>query len=131
MQPVVMFADFEAWATDWLRAQLMIRPEAYAADVFVATEVPETRLDRMVILRRDGGPRLDVARELVRLGIRVWGEDDEVANDLAQLVRALLAATPGEGPVRRYTEIAGPVTIDDGTPQPQRFMTAEFIARSL
>lgn len=130
MRPVVLFADAEAWATSWLRTQLEARAEPYADGVYVSTEVPNPRKPRMVIVRRDGGPRLDVARELVRLGVRVWAESDEDVNDLTQLVRALLAASPGEGPVRRYTEIAGPVTVDDGTPQPMRYFTAELIARS-
>lgn len=130
MLPVVVFTDAEAWATGWMRAALAARPEPYAAGVYVATEVPTTRRDRMVIVRRDGGARLGPARELVRFGIRVWGEDDGTANDLTQLVRALLAASPGEGLIRRSTEIAGPVSIDDGTPQSQRFFTVELIARN-
>lgn len=130
MLPVVVFADAEAWAVNYLRAQLAARPEAYASDVFVSTSVPSPRVDRMVVVRRDGGPRLDPARELVRFGVRVWGETDEVVTDLAQLVRALLAACPGEGPIRRHTEIAGPVSIPDESRQPLRYLVVELIARS-
>lgn len=132
MLPVVIFPDVEAWAVGYLAAQLAGWPEPFVDGVYVSNEVPNPRLDRMVIVRRDGGPRLDVARESARLGIRVWGpaENDADTNDLTQLVRALLAASPGEGPVRRYTEIAGPSTIPDESDQPLRYFTAELTARA-
>lgn len=130
MLPVVVFQDVEAWCVQYLQAQLDARPEPYASGVYVSTAVPSERLDRMVIVRRDGGPRTGVVTEIVRLGVRVFGETDEVAADLTQLVRALLAASPGEGPIRRYVEIAGPSYLVEESGQPLRYFTAELISRA-
>lgn len=129
MQPLVLFPDVEDWAVGYLDDALAARAETYAANVFVSNKVPSPRVDRMVIIRRDGGPRLDVARETCRLGIRVWAETDAIGADLTQLVRALLAASPGEGPVRRHAETAGPSYVVDESGQPLRFFTAELIVR--
>lgn len=130
MRPVVVFPDVEAWAVGYLQAALATRPEVYAADVHVSTSVPKPRRDRMVVIRRDGGPRLDVVREAARLAVRVWAMTEKDAAGLTQLVRALLAASPGDGPARRYTEVAGPVSIADESGQPLRFFTAELIIRA-
>ena len=130
MRPVVVFPDIEAWCVRYLQEQLDARPEPYASGVYVSTAVPSERLDRMVIVRRDGGPRTGVVTESARLGVRVFGESHEVAADLTQLVRALLAASPGEGPIRRYVEIAGPSYLVDESGQPLRYFTAELISRA-
>ena len=130
MFPVVVFPDVEAWVVRYLQEQLDARPEPYASGVYVSTAVPSERLDRMVIVRRDGGQRLGVAHELCRLGVRVFGETDEVCTDLALLVRALLAASPGEGPVRRYVEITGPSYLIEESGQPLRYFTAELTTRA-
>lgn len=130
MQPLVFFSDVEAWAVGYLQSALDSRPELYAAGVYVTTAVPVERQPRMVILRRDGGPRTSVATEVARLGVRVWAETDETAADLTQLVRALLAASPGEGPIRAYVETAGPSYLTEESGQPLRFFTAELTARS-
>jgi len=130
MLPVVVFPDVEAWCVQYLQAQLAARPEPYASGVVVATKIPNPRADRMVIVRRDGGPRMGVAHEIARLGVRVFGETDEVATDLTQLVRALLAASPGEGPIRRYVEISGPSYLIEESGQPVRYFTAELTSRA-
>ena len=82
----------------------------------------------MVIVRRDGGPRPDVVREAARLGVRLWATSDAEAADLTGLVRGLLAAGLGHGPVRGFAEVAGPVTVPEESGQPVRFLTVELIA---
>lgn len=130
MLPVTVFADVEAWACTWLRDQLANRPEPYATNVHVTTSVPDPRRPRMVIVRRDGGVRLDVVRETARLGIRVWGATEEETADLTLLVRALLAASVGEGPVRGFRESAGPVSVADESQRPLRYVVVELTCRS-
>lgn len=127
--PLVVFPDMEAWAVGYLASALAARSEPFAAGVRVSTKVPNPRLPRMVVLRRDGGPRQTVVTEVVRLGIRVWAENDEVASDLTQLVRALLAASPGTGPVRKADEISGPSYITEESEQPFRYLVVELTTR--
>lgn len=131
MQPIVMFPDVEAWAVSFLRDALAEREEPYAQGVFVATNVPTERRDRMAIVRRDGGTRRTVVTETARLGVRVFGGSEEEASDLTTLVRALLMASPGEGPVRRYAEIAGPARLIEESGQPLRYFSAELTVRSI
>lgn len=123
----VIFPDVELWATGYLRAALAARTEPYAAAVYVGTAVPSTRRDRMVTVRRDGGPRLDVIREAARLGVNVWGKTEQEVSDLARLVRALLWAAPDGKPVTKVTELSGPSPIPDV--QPRRFLTFELVVR--
>lgn len=129
MAELVIFPDAEAWACQYLSERLGQISETYTADVYVSNEVPTTRAPRMVIVRRDGGQRLDVAREVARLGVRVFAPSDEEVSDLTQMVRALLAASVGEGPVRRYVEIAGPARILEASRHPVRFFTVELTVR--
>jgi hypothetical protein len=133
MQPLVIFPDVPQWAVGYIRSNLALRAEPYAQNVYVATETPNPRRSRMVIIRRDGGPRLDVVREQARLGVQVWGPEtatgDEEVADLTQLVRALFAASPGEGPVRKATETGGPLSPLETSVQPLRFFTVELIVR--
>lgn len=130
MQEVVIFADIEAWACDYLRAGLVARAEPYTDDVYVSNTVPHPRRERMVIVRRDGGPRITVATELARLTVRVWAGNDGDVADLTNMVRALIGASPGEGNIRKAEEIGGPVTIPDQSEQPQRLFTVQLTARS-
>lgn len=131
MTELILFPDVEAWAVGFLASSLADRPEPYASSVHVATQVPNPRLPRMVIVRRDGGPRQSLVTERARLGVRVWGESDEVASDLTQLVRALLASSPGIGPVRRVDEISGPSYITEESGQPFRYLVLELTTRSI
>jgi hypothetical protein len=137
MMPVV-FPDVELWATGWLRSALTARAEPYAADVFVSNARPSAEAwtsahpsipypARMVTVRRDGGPRLDVVREAARLGVNVWGKTEQEASDLARLVRALLWSAPDGDPVCKVTETSGPSPIPDV--QPRRYMTFELVVR--
>lgn len=127
MSELVVFPDIELWATDYLRDALAARPESYASDVFVATTVPSPRRDRMVIVRRDGGPRLDAVRERARIAVRVFAATEEDVTDLARMVRALLWVGADGKPVSRVDELSGPSAIPDE--QPHRYMTFELIAR--
>lgn len=127
--PVIVFPDVELWATAHLRSTLSGRPESFASNVYVSNSVPSTRRDRMVVVRRDGGPRLDTMREAARLGVRVWAKTEQDATDLARLVRALLWMAPDGAPVCRVTDLSGPSPVPDESGQPLRFFTVELIVR--
>jgi len=129
--PFVEFPDVELWATTYLRAALAARPEPYAAGVKVGVAVPATRSDRMVQVRRDGGPRLDATREAARLGVNVWGKTEQEVTDLARLVRALLGGGADGAPVCRVHELSGPSPVADESGQPRRFMTFELVVRGV
>lgn len=129
--PVIVFPDVELWAANYLRTSLAARPESFASDVHVGISVPSPRTDRMVIVRRDGGPRLDTTREAARLGVRVWATTDQEATDLARLVRALLWMSPDGDPVCRVTDLAGPSSVPDESGQPLRFFSMELVVRGV
>ena len=123
--PVVVFPDVELWATGYLRAALTAQGET---DVFVGNVEPSNAFGRRVIVRRDGGrasrPMLDTAR----LGVRVLATSEKQANDLAALVRALLAGSANHGPVRHYTDVSGPSAISDPS-GPMRYFVCELTVR--
>lgn len=130
MQPArVVFPDVPLWATNYLRAALAGRAESYAKTVHVDTKMPAKRPKRAVILRRDGGTRLDSARESARLSAQVWASTEQDVNDLTRLVRALVWAAPTGDPVVRVDDSAGPSTIVDESDQPGRYMTFNVIVR--
>lgn len=129
MIPVVVQPDVELWATTMLRQALAARPEPYAAGVYVSNAVPTTRRDRMVIVRRDGGARLDLVREVARLGVNVWAKTDRDAADLARLVAALLWASPTGDPVLRVEQPMGSTPVADPSGQPLRYQTFEVTTR--
>ena len=127
--PVVIFDDIELWTTTTLRAAITARTEAYTDNVFVSNKVPNPRRDRMVIVRRDGGPRLDVAREAARIGVRVWALTDQDATDLARLVAALLWAAPDGDPVCKVTQMLGPTWTADESGASLLYSTYELIVK--
>lgn len=127
--PVIVQPDVEGWATSYLRAALAAQPDPYAAGVYVSNTVPSTRRDRMVIVRRDGGLRLDLLREVARLAVRVWATTDADVADLASLVAALLWDAPTGEPVLRVAQPTGATPVADPSGQPLRYMTFEVTVR--
>lgn len=123
--PVVLFDDVELWTTARLRALLAARSEPFADDVYVGIKVPNPRRERMVTVRDDGGPRLDVVRKAARIGVNVWATTDQEVNDLARLVEALLYAAPDGNPVSKVS-VTSPLPVADESGQPRRYLTAEL-----
>lgn len=126
--PIVIHDDIELWACTRLRALLLARAEAYTDDVYVSNTIPDPRRDRMVIVRRDGGGRLDAVREAPRLGVNVWAKTEQDANDLARMVAALLWASPDGNPVSKVTITGGPYPIPEQSDSFLRYITAELIS---
>lgn len=124
-----IFADLDLAITGYLRDALAAREEACAADVQVSVKVPNPRLDRMVIVRRDGGRRTGPVLETARIGVQVWGATFEECSALCALVRALLTAMPDGDPVCAVEEVLAPSPVDDPSGQPLRFGTYLLTAR--
>jgi hypothetical protein len=127
--PIVIHDDIELWSTTRLRALLLARPESYTDNVYVSNTVPNPRRDRMVIVRRDGGGRLDAVREAPRLGVNVWAKTEQDANNLGRMVAALLTASPDGITVSRARVTGGPYPIEDDSKQERRYITAELISK--
>lgn len=125
---LVIFDDVEMLVTTYVRAALALRVEPYTTGVKVGVTVPNPRPTRLVTVRRDGGPRLDVVRESARIGVNVWAGTEQDASDLARLVRALLWAMPDGKPVTKVTELSGPspVAEDSGA---RRYLTFELLVK--
>jgi len=121
---VSQFGDVDLWATGYLRDALLLRAETYATGVTVGTTVPTTIPARLVTVRRDGGPKVNVRQEVARLGINVWASTEQDATDLTRLVRALFSAAVGNGSVKKVTEISGPSPIPDT--KPRRYFVVEL-----
>lgn len=127
-QPLVIFPDVELWACQYLKPALDARPEPYTDDVYVGNTVPATRTERMVVVRRDGGPRQQVW-DNARLTVRVWGSSEQEVNDLARMVAALLWAAPTGEPVIKVTQPTGPTPVADTSRQPLRLQSFELLVR--
>lgn len=112
MTQPILFPDAEALAISVLSSALAERPEPEAQDVYVADAEPATRRRRQVVVRRDGGTRLDLVREAPRLSLLVWGFDQAEAGALARLCAAILgAAADGSTPIVASRISGGPYRI--------------------
>ncbi len=125
----VVFPDGELLLTTYLRTALAARPEDFAGSVFVSNRTPNPRRTRMVIVRRDGGPTLDVTREAARFGFNVWAGTEQDAADLSRLVRALLLQSPDGDPVCAVNYVNGPLRPSEESEQPTRYLSGEFVIR--
>jgi hypothetical protein len=131
---VVLFDDIELVVTGALRTALAARAEPYTDNVYVSNQ---TALDavtgqpvthaRTVTIRRDGGPRLDVARDQARIGVNVWADTEQDCNDLARMVAALLWAMPDGDPILRVDQTTGPSVVPDD--RPHRYLTFDVLMR--
>jgi hypothetical protein len=125
----VIFPDTNLLLTDRLRDALAARPEAYASGVVVSITVPNPRAERMVIVRRAGGPRLDWARERARVVFNVWAGTEQDLHDLARLARALVIDLVDGDPFTDARESAGPSRIYDDSDQPLIAFTVDITVR--
>lgn len=121
--PVVTMPDTELWLATYLRTALS------EAGVFVATEVPNPRRAEMVTVRRDGGQRIGVVLEAVRVGVNVWADTEQTCADLALNVAALVVACPDGAPVVSARQQSGPSRVSDTSGQPLRYATFELVVR--
>lgn len=105
------------------------------APVPVVTRVPDPRPERLVQVRRVGGPALVPVRDQARIDVFTWDPDDSPAMALALTVREAvwaLAGTSTLGPqVYRIEEFLGPRMADDPiTHSPRTWATYELTIRA-
>ncbi|MGL5910668.1 MAG: hypothetical protein ACRCZP_11745 [Phycicoccus sp.] len=129
-RPVVVHDDVVLHATARLRAWITDRPALFPQPVWVSSTVPDPRRDRMVTIRRDGGPGLPGNRDAARITVNVWAPSEAEVNTLAARIRAVLVALLADGqPVCRVDDLSGPVAVPDASRQHRVFFTQEWITR--
>ena len=126
--PTIVFADAAAVIADYLRFQLA----AFESPAPVATRVPPSRPSIFVLVRRLGGPRLNVVADEPLIGVECWAPTEGDAHDLAQLCRALIHAMRGteQGGVAVYriAEAAGPQELPDPLSNDPRYVFTVSVA---
>lgn len=123
--------DAELWWCDYLRDELVAREETVAANVFVGRAVPTPRIDRMVIVRRDGGSIIGTLDQ-PQMTFNVWAATDQDATDLANLVVGLALTAPlaASSPLVRVLHAAGPTSVPDPSGQPRRLVGVDTLHRA-
>lgn len=123
MSTPVLFPDVELWACGYLRAELgqFGQPDVAVSNTYTGTTA------KAVWVRRDGGPRLDQARELARLTLNVFAPTEQQATDLARTVAALMCAAADGRPVVRIVQTTGPSPVTDT--KPRRLLAFEATVR--
>jgi hypothetical protein len=130
--PAVIFPDIERVLVAAIKAELVARAETYAQNVYVATKKPAADKNpypaRIVVIRSDGGPKLDWVRKSERIGITIWADTYADASELARLIEAL-AITLTSDSVKLSQVILSPIRIDEAGPQECRYITLELITK--
>lgn len=123
MTTPIVFPDTETWVAAYLTGAL-------AGTDYRRAHVSDTyRGDALEVwVQRDGGPVLDVVRELVRLRINCFHPDPSAIIPFAQMVSALMLACPDGRPVLRATRSSGPFLIAPSV-KPQAYMLFELTVR--
>ena len=130
MQPVAALPiDADLWWIVYLRGALVGREESYAQGVAFSRKVPNPRLDRMVIVRRDGGNVRGVF-DRPRITLDVWAKTDKDVADLASLVTALAFDAPGTNGCVRVEHLSGPLDVTEASGQPRRTVLIEATHRT-
>lgn len=127
MLPVIITPDVELWATGWLRAALAARSEAYVTGVKVDNKIPTSRPTRLVAVRHDGGPRVNILQTQARLGVNIFSETEQNATDLARLVEGLLLSVVNLPPVDEVTSSSSITRVEE--PSPRRYFTVQVLMR--
>lgn len=125
MHPTVVFPDAVSVVVGHLDGEL---------DATVGSRVPNPLATPLVVVRRTGGPRLNLVADNPTLTVEAWADTEEAAHDLAQLARAHVAAMPGRTfdgvAVYRFTEVAGPGSLPDPLSDKPRFtLTVQLAMR--
>jgi hypothetical protein len=125
MTPAVLYPDAEAVLVGELRVDM--------PDVTVVTVVPVVRPAAFLLVRRVGGPRLNIVADEPLVAIEAWAASDEAAQDLAQRARAHLHAlrgtvSAGGVAIYRVQEASGPQRLPDATSTQSRYTFTASVA---
>lgn len=131
LQPVAAApVDADLWWIVYLRGALSEREETYAQNVYFDRRVPNSRKDRMVIVRRDGGAVTGLFDQ-PRVALDVWAKTEQDATNLANLVIALAMVAPLSGAgVTNVTHLSGPNAVPEPSGQPRRLALIEATHRA-
>lgn len=114
MTPLVVFPDVRSLLIGHLAGELLAE---FDVTVPVVPRVPNPRPSTFVVVRRTGGPRLNLVADDPQVTLDSWAPAEEDADDLAQQCRAIMHAARGaviDGvPVYRIDEAAGPSQLVD------------------
>jgi hypothetical protein len=129
MSDLFVFPDVEALVKARLDSEL---PSYWFEDVTVDTVIPNPRPDVLIVVRRTGGPRLNLVADGAQLTVEAWHPADSDAQTLAQICRALIEAMQGQRlddtTVYTVTELAGPQNLPDPLSEHPRYTFSVQIA---
>lgn len=119
MVDLPIFPDAVEEVRDWLVANVDV-------PVFVKIlndrTTPRGRQPKFVQLDLTGGRQANLVTDGARISFQTWAPTKAEAHDLAQQVRHLVKMLPQErGPVRKVTEMSGPVDFPDPLTDSERF----------
>jgi hypothetical protein len=119
---VIVFPDATELFADHLRVEL---DERGYPDLHVGTRIPNPRPVEFVRVIRTGGTRRNLVVDETQLTVECWAGSEQVAQDMAQLARAVIAAARGDVldgvPIYRVDDVTGPGALPSGpvyTPDP-------------
>lgn len=130
MTDAALLPDVKAAMIDYLETALAARAESYTDNVLVTWDMPATRPNRVILIRLDGGLTRSVKHASARMGLQIWCETDEVANDLANMTHMLLNACRNNGPFRGPNYLGVPQDVIDragARTHGLRYIAAEII----
>lgn len=128
MEPVapVLFGDTVQLVIEAIRDGFALQ----SVDAVVDNEVPDEAV-RYVVVRRQGGPRVDLVRDSAQIRIECLAPTKAEAHDLAQMARAYVFAMRGTVrhgiTVGRIEEFAGPAELPDPISQLPRYLFTELV----
>jgi len=122
----IVFADTTWLVVDAIRDGFTIQGLA----VIVDNEVPDDAT-RYVVVRRQGGPRLDQFRDAAQIRVESIAPTKTEAHDNAQVARAYIQAMRGSvrhgTAIYRIDELAGPAELPDPISQLPRYVFTEVV----
>src|SRR5690554_4018745 len=121
---VIIFPDVE----DFLRQHLEDELPRFGQSVPVHIQIPNPRPDAFVTVPRVGGPRRNLVVDTATISVESWHIRPKQALQLAQVVRGVVNALPGQTlgghPVYRVDEFTGPGNLPDGLSSHARYTQA-------
>jgi hypothetical protein len=130
-KPTILYPDGMKAAIVAVRSVLSGRSEPYASGVTVSAKVPRpgTPPTPFVLIRLDGTAGTSPLAERATIRASVWHDSEEDGLALANLLRALLLAYPGDGSLHGFSRLTGPIPTED--PESGRPLTYFTVAARL